>query len=124
MENDFRLSICSDNWSEMDMNEYVTNQYRERYMGLISDNSDSINYAYTAVFPSKIVLEKIIADYDLVFALVALPSYTALVSDSCSTGQDFAITPRGAHLGRRYAVGYEYLRSGLPPVRFMPCSAH
>ena len=62
MENDFRLSICSDNWSEMDMNEYVTNQYRERYMGLISDNSDSINYAYTAVFPSKIVLEKIVAD--------------------------------------------------------------
>jgi hypothetical protein len=57
MENDFRLSICNDNWSEMDMNEYVTNQYRERYMGLISDNSVSINYAYTAVFPSKIVLE-------------------------------------------------------------------
>jgi hypothetical protein len=50
MESDFRLSICSDNWSEMDMSEYVTNQYRERYMGLISDNSDSINYAYTAVF--------------------------------------------------------------------------
>jgi len=62
MEIDFRLSICSDDWSNMSMNELITDQYRERYMGLLSDNTNEINYVYTAVFPSLDVLNKIIAD--------------------------------------------------------------
>jgi len=62
METDFRLSLCKDFWEEMDFNEYITNQYRERYMGLVTDNTDKINYAYTAVFPSQAAIDKIIND--------------------------------------------------------------
>ena len=60
MEIDFRLSTCRDDWSEMDFNEYVTDQYHKRYMGLVTDNTDTINYVYTAVFPSQNVIDKII----------------------------------------------------------------
>ena len=49
METDFRLSICKDFWDEMDFNEFITDQYRERYMGLVTDNTDKICYAYVLV---------------------------------------------------------------------------
>jgi hypothetical protein len=61
--------------------------------------------------------------------LVALSVRTALVSGFCSSGQDFVspcfqLIPHDTHLGVHYAVGYEYLRCGLPPLRLVPCSAH
>ena len=54
--------------------------------------------------------------------VAALSVRTALVSGSCSSGQDFAIpflqlTHHYAHLGVRYAVGYEYPRCGLSPLK-------
>ncbi|MDR2266345.1 MAG: hypothetical protein LBE09_01995, partial [Christensenellaceae bacterium] len=36
----------------------------------------------------------------------------------------FQLIPHDTHLGVHYAVGYEYLRCGLPPLRLVPCSAH
>jgi len=62
METDFHLSVCRDDWSNMDMNELIADQYRERYMGLVTDNTDTISYVYTAVFPSQDVLKKILDD--------------------------------------------------------------
>ena len=62
LEKDFRLAICEDYWSEMDFNEYITQNFKDRFMGLVTDNSEVINYVYTAVFPSASVLEKIIED--------------------------------------------------------------
>lgn len=62
LEKDFRLSICHDDWSEMGINQYITQNYRERYMGLVTDSADEINYVYTAVFPSPEVIGKIIGD--------------------------------------------------------------
>ncbi|MEA4831388.1 hypothetical protein SDC9_98414 [bioreactor metagenome] len=62
LEQDFRLSICDDDWSEMQMSSYITEQYQQRYMGLVTDNSDKIDYVYTAVFPSAEVIGKIISD--------------------------------------------------------------
>jgi len=62
MEDDFRLSICHDDWDEMTITEYITEQYSKRYMGLVTDNTNVINHVYTAVFPSQGVIGKIIAD--------------------------------------------------------------
>ena len=62
LEADFRLSVCTDDWSEIGMTEFITEQYKQRYMGLVCDNSDVIEYVYTAVFPSQSVIEKIIGD--------------------------------------------------------------
>ena len=67
LEHDFRLSACDDDWEGMDMNEYITAQYRSRYMGLVTDNTDVINYVYTAVFPSQAVIEKITTENALLF---------------------------------------------------------
>ena len=62
LEQDFRLSICKDDWSEIRADEFITPQYLKRYMGLVTDNSENITYAYTAVFPSPAVIAKIIKD--------------------------------------------------------------
>ena len=62
LEKDFRLAICEDYWNEMDFNEYITQNFKDRFMGLVTDNADVVNYVYTAVFPSARVIEKIIAD--------------------------------------------------------------
>jgi len=61
LEADFRLSSMRDDWREMDMNEYITENFRSRCIGLVTDNTDRIDYAYTAVFPSKSVTDFIIA---------------------------------------------------------------
>jgi len=62
IEQDFRLFQCTDDWSEIAVNEFITPQFSERYMGLVTDNTDVVNYVYSAVFPSEIVIDKIIAD--------------------------------------------------------------
>jgi len=62
LEIDFKLAQCTDDWSEMTMNDYITQNFKERYMGLVTDNTDEINYVYTAVFPSPRIIEKIILD--------------------------------------------------------------
>jgi putative NIF3 family GTP cyclohydrolase 1 type 2 len=60
METDFELDKCRDDWSEMDFNGFITENFKERYMGLVADNTGNIERAYTAVFPSRKVLEEIL----------------------------------------------------------------
>ena len=62
MEQDFPFALCNDNWSEIGNTEFITNQYLQRYMGLVTDNTESVEFAYTAVFPSVAVLERILTD--------------------------------------------------------------
>lgn len=62
LERDFPVSLCDDDWSEIGNTKYITEQYKSRYMGLVTDNSQQIDYVYTSVFPSKEVIEKIISD--------------------------------------------------------------
>lgn len=61
LEQDFKLSICTDDWYIEDK-EYITDNFAARSMGLLTDSSDVIDYVYTAVFPSDEVLQKIISD--------------------------------------------------------------
>ncbi|MEI6578243.1 MAG: Nif3-like dinuclear metal center hexameric protein [Eubacteriales bacterium] len=62
LETDFPVSVCDDNWSGIGNLEYITEQYKACYMGLVTNNSEQIDYVYTAVFPSREVIEKIISD--------------------------------------------------------------
>ncbi len=57
---DFELDLCRDDWSVMDFNEYISDNFKKRYMGILLDNSQEINSVYTAVFPSNNVLNKIL----------------------------------------------------------------
>ena len=43
LEKDFPVEICDDNWSEIGNLEYITQQYKNRYMGLVTDNSITID---------------------------------------------------------------------------------
>lgn len=60
LEKDFDLENCVDDWSKMDYNEYITDNFKKRYMGLVLDNSKYIKKVYTAVFPSGDVINKIV----------------------------------------------------------------
>ena len=60
LETDFELNKCSDDWSQMDFNEYITKNFKDRYMGLVLDNAQEIEKVYTAVFPSDLALNHIL----------------------------------------------------------------
>ncbi|MFX0043179.1 MAG: Nif3-like dinuclear metal center hexameric protein [Candidatus Hodarchaeota archaeon] len=60
IDEDFELELCKDDWSRMDYNKYISNNFRKRYMGVLLDNSLKIESVYTAVFPSDLVLDKIL----------------------------------------------------------------
>ncbi|UCD00609.1 MAG: Nif3-like dinuclear metal center hexameric protein [Promethearchaeota archaeon] len=62
LDTDFELDSCKDNWSHMDFNEYISDNFKKRYMGLLVDNIKEIDSIYTAVFPSDLVLNKILED--------------------------------------------------------------
>jgi putative NIF3 family GTP cyclohydrolase 1 type 2 len=65
LEKDFDLDSCKDAdikcWSGMEFNQYVSELFRKRYMGLYIDNSTEIETVFTAVFPSDKVLNHILA---------------------------------------------------------------
>ena len=56
LDKDFELGKCTDDWQYMDFNEYISENFKERYMGVVLDNNEEINHVYTAVFPSDHVL--------------------------------------------------------------------
>jgi len=60
LDEDFELDLCKDDWSRMDYNEYISDNFRKRYMGVLLDNSININTVYTTVFPSDLILDKIL----------------------------------------------------------------
>jgi putative NIF3 family GTP cyclohydrolase 1 type 2 len=60
LEIDFELDKCSDDWGRIDLGEYVTENFKHRYMGLVLDNAEKIEKVYTAVFPSDLVLKYIL----------------------------------------------------------------
>ena len=64
LENDFIKDGMSDDWSKniVSINEFVTDSYKKRFMGLVCDFSSEIKKVYTAVFPSDKVMQKIIDD--------------------------------------------------------------
>ena len=60
LDKDFDLAHCRDDWSSMDFNEYISDNFKQRYMGLVLDNSGKIERVYTAVFPSDKVINEIL----------------------------------------------------------------
>jgi putative NIF3 family GTP cyclohydrolase 1 type 2 len=61
LDSDFELEKCRDDWANIDFNqEFVTENFRKRYMGILADNTEKIEKVYTAVFPSDKVMEEIL----------------------------------------------------------------
>ena len=60
LDRDFAIQQVNDDWSFLARNEYVAPSFcAPHYAGLVLDNALKINKAYTAVFPSTDILERI-----------------------------------------------------------------
>ena len=62
LEKDFVKPEFTDDWekSMIGIEDFITDQYKRRYMGLVCDNTKTINKVYTAVFASRKVMQEIL----------------------------------------------------------------
>jgi putative NIF3 family GTP cyclohydrolase 1 type 2 len=60
LDKEFELDRCRDDWSEMKFNEFISNNFKRRYMGILVDNSEEIESVFTSVFPSDHVLNTVL----------------------------------------------------------------
>lgn len=62
LDKEFELDkFQDDEWSLLDLGEYMTESFRETRMGLALNNTEEVRKVYTAVFPSNRVLDYILA---------------------------------------------------------------
>jgi hypothetical protein len=57
IEKDFELNSCTDSW-KMKFSEYISDDFKNRSMGLVLDNTSIINKVFTAVFPTYEILDR------------------------------------------------------------------
>ncbi len=62
LEKDFITPKMNDKWAEYmgSVEEFLSDNFKKRSMGLVCDFASEINKVYTAVFPSKEVMQKIL----------------------------------------------------------------
>lgn len=56
----FEIEKFKDDWSFVEFNEFVNPDFRERYIGVMLDNTDEIEKVYTSTFPDTEVLDDIL----------------------------------------------------------------
>ncbi|MHA2020609.1 MAG: Nif3-like dinuclear metal center hexameric protein, partial [Candidatus Thorarchaeota archaeon] len=57
LDTDFELEKCSeDTWDLFDLGAHTSESFKKTRMGLVLDNTESIDKVYTAVFPSEAVI--------------------------------------------------------------------
>ena len=63
LEKDFVKPGLSDEWHGMEgYEELLSENFKERAMGVVCDNTENVNRVYSAVFPDDEVMEKILKD--------------------------------------------------------------
>jgi putative NIF3 family GTP cyclohydrolase 1 type 2 len=64
LERDFISKELRDDWARymIDLEEYLTINFKERSMGLVCDFANEINKVYSAVFPTEEIMQSIIDD--------------------------------------------------------------
>ncbi|MFW9807432.1 MAG: Nif3-like dinuclear metal center hexameric protein [Candidatus Thorarchaeota archaeon] len=62
LNKEFELDkLHDDEWSLLDLGEYMTESFRNTRMGLALDNTEEVHKVYTSVFPSNRVLDYLLA---------------------------------------------------------------
>ncbi|MFB6088698.1 MAG: Nif3-like dinuclear metal center hexameric protein [Candidatus Aenigmatarchaeota archaeon] len=66
LENDFINPNLRDEWGKYidEVKDFITEEFMERSMGLVCDNTNEINTVYTAVFPTKKVMRTVLGSSD------------------------------------------------------------
>jgi putative NIF3 family GTP cyclohydrolase 1 type 2 len=64
LEKDFITSNMSDDWAKYmaSVDNFLSENFKKRSMGLVCDFATEVNRVYTAVFPSRKVMQKILDD--------------------------------------------------------------
>jgi putative NIF3 family GTP cyclohydrolase 1 type 2 len=65
LDSDFELDKLKEDWSWIEFNEYYSEIFKQRFMGLVLDNAEEITRIFTAVFPSDSVLNWIIGSGEM-----------------------------------------------------------
>ncbi len=62
LEKYFIFPELVDDWSKeiFDISDFICDQYKKRFMGLVCDHTQIINKVYTAVFPSNKVMQSVL----------------------------------------------------------------
>lgn len=90
LDDDFELESIIDEWRMLPKNEYISDQFLERYMGIMLDNSHIINHVYTATFPDELVLNELLEKR---VSNALLVSHHAMIWDSRLDGFPFRPIP-------------------------------
>jgi putative NIF3 family GTP cyclohydrolase 1 type 2 len=62
LDKEFEIDkLNEDEWSFLDLGDYITESFKKTYKGLVLDNSKEIQKVYSAVFPSEHVLDHILS---------------------------------------------------------------
>ena len=87
---DFEIDKLKDDWSFVEFNEFIDPDFKERYIGVMLDNTDEIEKVYTSTFPDTEVLDNILVrnETDILFL-----SHHAMVYDPTSEGLPFYNIP-------------------------------
>ncbi|HFG9486865.1 TPA: Nif3-like dinuclear metal center hexameric protein, partial [Clostridioides difficile] len=58
---EFNIKNINDDWSFMNFeNDFITPEFRKKYIGLVLDNAQNINKVYTTTFPDKEIIKQVI----------------------------------------------------------------
>jgi len=89
---DFEVDKYKDDWSFIEFNDFINPDFRERYIGVMLDNTDEIEKVYTSTFPDTEVLDNILSrnQTDVLFL-----SHHAMGYDPTLEGFPFYNIPAG-----------------------------
>ncbi|NHI89222.1 MAG: hypothetical protein EAX87_06830 [Candidatus Thorarchaeota archaeon] len=92
LDKEFEIEkLREDEWSLLDLGNYVTESFRETRKGLVLDNSSEIQKVYTAVFPSEYVLDKLLTTDEREFLLF---THHPMIWDTSTAGYPFRNIPK------------------------------
>ena len=60
IDGDFEIDKYKDDWSFVKFNEFINPDFRQRYIGIMLDNTAEIEKVYTSTFPDTAVLDNIL----------------------------------------------------------------
>lgn len=58
---DLEIDKFKDDWSFVEFNEFINPDFKERYIGVMLDNTDEIEKVYTSTFPDTPILDDILS---------------------------------------------------------------
>jgi len=87
---DFEIDKLKDDWSFVEFNEFINPDFKERYIGVMLDNTDKIEKVYTSTFPDTKLLDDILNRNE---SNILLLSHHAMIYDPTLEGLPFYNIP-------------------------------